>query len=167
MTFRISGAATVLGDYVSADAILPARHSFLPSEEMAQQALRELGAEVNDRLRSRSILVAGKAFGYGTGRESPARALKAAGIRLIAGGPFSRMLFRNAVNNGILVIDSVDLVGSGIQDGDEVSFDLADGIVRWKDRAFSAPPVPRIVSDIVSAGDLVSYGRQILAGQSV
>jgi len=162
MTFHLRGAATVLGDYISADSILPARHSFLPPEEMAQQALLELGADVNERLRSRPILVAGMAFGYGTGRESPARALKAAGIRLIAGGPFSRMLFRNAVNNGILVVDCPDLFKSGIVDGDEIAFDLAEGVLQWRDRVFHTPPVPKIVADIVEAGDLIAYGRALV-----
>jgi 3-isopropylmalate/(R)-2-methylmalate dehydratase small subunit len=163
MGFRIDGAATVLGDYVSADVILPARHSFLPREEMAEQALLELGAGVNARLRSRPILVAGTAFGYGTGRESPARALRAAGIRLIAGGPFSRMLFRNAVNNGILAIECVELAKSEIDDGDEVSFDLGEGILRWRHRVFCVPAVPKVIADIVEAGDLISYGRRIVA----
>jgi 3-isopropylmalate/(R)-2-methylmalate dehydratase small subunit len=162
MAFRLRGAATVLGDYISADVVLPARHSFLPPDEMAQQALLELGADVNVRLRSRPILIAGMAFGYGTGRESPSRALKEAGVRLIAGGPFSRMLFRNAVNNGILVVDCPELPKSGIADGDEVDFDLAKQSLRWRDRVFRVPAIPKIVTDIVEAGDLVAYGRDLV-----
>jgi 3-isopropylmalate dehydratase small subunit len=163
MDARIEGAATVLGEYVSADVILPARHSFLPPAEMAQQALLELGDDINRRLRSRPILVAGTAFGYGTGRESPSRALRAAGIRLIAGGPFSRMLFRNAVNNGILVVECPEFPKAGVVDGDDVAFDLATGVLNWRDRSFPTQPVPRVVADIVSAGDLIEYGRRIVA----
>ena len=89
----IKGEVTVVGGFVSADIVLPARYSFLPPSEMAEHVLGELPAEVNQSVRSRPIIVAGEAFGYGTGRESPARALRAAGVKAIVGGPFARMFF--------------------------------------------------------------------------
>jgi len=158
----ITGEVTLLGDFISADAILPARHSFLAPEDMAQHVLAEVSAPVNAAVRARPIIVAGEAFGYGTGRESPARALRAAGIKAIVGGPFARMFFRNAINNGVLVLDCPELAGCGIGDGDDLTIDVATGIIQWRERTFRAMPVPDIIQSIVAAGSLIDYGRALL-----
>lgn len=162
----IEGAVTVLGDFVSADVVLPARHSFLPPEEMAVQVLKELSPEANAGVRSRPIIVAGEAFGYGTGRESPARALRAAGVKAIVGGPFARMFFRNAINNGLLVLDCPELARSGIADDDRIVIDVVNGAVTWGERRFDVPPVPEIIRNIVAAGSLIDYGRAIVLAQA-
>ena len=156
---------TLLGDFISADAILPARHSFLPPQEMAQQVLAEVSAQVSAAVRTRPIIVAGEAFGYGTGRESPARALRAAGVRAIVGGPFARMFFRNAINNGVLLLDCPEIAGCGIGDGDELNIDVAAGAIRWRQRTFHAMPVPDIIRNIVAAGSLIDYGRALLGAR--
>ena len=159
----ISGRAAVLGDHISADVVLPARHSFLKPEQMAENVLMDLSAEANRKVREHSIIVAGEAFGYGTGRESPARALRAAGIRAVIAKSFSRLFFRNAINNGIVVIQCPQLAAMPVQDGDEISIALADGRVQWQDRSFSIAPVTDVVARIVAAGSLIEYGRELIA----
>lgn len=159
----IRGTAAVFGDHVSADVVLPARHSFLPPEGMAENVLMDMGADANRKVRTHQIIVAGEAFGYGTGRESPSRALRAAGIRAVVAKSFSRLFFRNAVNNGIVVIQCVELADEPVQDGDEIEIALTEGRVRWKERVFSIPPVSEAVARIVRAGDLIAYGRELLA----
>ncbi len=158
----IKGAVTVLGGFISADVVLPARYSFLKPDDMAGHVLEELSPEVNRRVRSRPIIVAGEAFGYGTGRESPARALRAAGVKAIIGGPFARMFFRNAINNGVLVLDCPGVVASGISDEDEVAIEAATGLIRWKGDAFQAAPIPEMIHNIIAAGSLIDYGRALL-----
>ena len=157
MKFR--GAAAVLGDYISGDVILPARFAFLDPEEMAAHVLEELDPTANARLRRAGILVAGMAFGYGTGRESSARALRAAGVKVVIGGPFARMFYRNAINNGLLVLDCPALVRDAPEDGCEIEIDTVSGNVLCAGRAYTVPPVPELISRIVAAGDLVEYGR--------
>ncbi len=158
----IEGRVAVLGDFVSADVILPARHSFLPPAEMAANVLGELGPDVNERVRSHPILVVGKAFGYGTGRESPARALRAAGVRAIIGGPFARMFFRNCLNNGVLTIECPELLAQGVQEADSVAISLDDSTIRHRDAVFPFPPVASAVLAIIAAGGLIPYGRTLL-----
>ncbi len=162
MTSLVSGPAAVLGDFVSADIILPARHSFLPPDEMAANVLGEMGREVNEAVRSSPILVVGTAFGYGTGRESPARALHAAGVRAIIGGPFARMFFRNCLNNGILTIECPPLAAAGVRRGDTVTVSLGDSTIRHGANVFTFQPIAPSVLDIVQAGGLIPYGRQLL-----
>jgi 3-isopropylmalate/(R)-2-methylmalate dehydratase small subunit len=159
----IRGTAAVFGDHVSADVVLPARHSFLPPAQMAENVLMDLSPEANRKVREHSIIVAGVAFGYGTGRESPSRALHAAGVRAVIAKSFSRLFFRNAINNGIAVIQCPELAELPVKDGDEIVISLAEGRVQWKDKSLRIAPVTDVVAKIVEAGSLINYGRQLLA----
>lgn len=158
----IRGTVTVFGDHVSADSMLPARHSFLPPQQMAEQVLMDMGPEANRKVRSHPIVVAGEAFGYGTGRESPSRALRAAGVRAVVAKSFSRLFFRNAINNGILVIQCPELAQQAIEEGDDIEIDLDAGRILWRERAFEIAPVAEAVGRIIGAGDLIAYGRELL-----
>ena len=162
----IRGSVAVLGDFISADVLLPARYSFLPPEEMARNLLTDLSADANASARRNPILVVGNAFGYGTGRESPARALRAAGVKAVVGGPFGRMFFRNAINNGVLVIDCIAVAQSGIVESDELEIDIDACELRAKGRTFPIAPIPQAVKDIIAAGSLIDYGRALIASQN-
>lgn len=162
----LRGTASIFGDYVSGDVILPARHAFLDPEDMAEHVLEELDPTANARVRAAPILVAGMAFGYGTGRESSARAIRAAGVKVVIGGPFARMFYRNAINNGLLVLDCPALVRDGVTDGDEIEINPDAGEVRCAGRSYTVPPVADLIREIVAAGDLVEYGRQIVAAET-
>ena len=133
---KLRGTVAVVGDYISGDVILPARYAFLDPEAMADHVLEELDPTANARVRRAGILVAGTAFGYGTGRESSARALRAAGVKVVIGGPFARMFYRNAINNGLLVLDCPALVRDAVDDGCEIEIDTVSGDVVCAGRAY-------------------------------
>jgi hypothetical protein len=104
----------------------------------------------------------GAARPYGSGRESPARALRAAGVRAIIGASFGRMFYRNAINNGILVVECTALARAGVADGDLVEIDPGAAAVRWDGRAFRIAEVPDLLQRIVLAGNLIVYGKTLL-----
>lgn len=56
------------------------------------------------------ILVSGYNFGTGSSREQAATALKSAGIPLVIAGSFGDIFKRNAINNGLVCIESPELV---------------------------------------------------------
>lgn len=56
------------------------------------------------------VLVAGYNFGTGSSREQAATALKAAGIPLVIAGSFGDIFKRNAINNGLVCLESPELV---------------------------------------------------------
>jgi homoaconitate hydratase len=56
------------------------------------------------------ILVAGYNFGTGSSREQAATALKAAGVPLVIAGSFGDIFKRNAINNGLVCLESPELV---------------------------------------------------------
>jgi 3-isopropylmalate/(R)-2-methylmalate dehydratase small subunit len=158
----IAGSVTVFGDYVSADAVLPARFGFLSAAEAAGHVLEDAAPGANARVRANPIVVAGEAFGYGTGRESPARALRAAGVKALIAASFGRMFYRNALNNGILPVECAELVRAGVAEGDEVEIDTGAALLRWKVRQFRIDAVPPLLQEIILAGDLIAYGRNVL-----
>jgi homoaconitate hydratase len=56
------------------------------------------------------ILVGGFNFGTGSSREQAATALKYAGTQVVLAGSFSETFKRNAINNGLLVLEAPELV---------------------------------------------------------
>ena len=158
----IGGSVAVFGDYVSADAVLPARYGFLPAAEAASHVLEEAEAGANARVRANPILLAGEAFGYGTGRESPARALRAAGVKALVAASFGRMFYRNALNNGMLPVECSELARAGVAEGDRLEIDTSAALVRWKGREFRIDAVPALLQEIILAGDLIAHGRNVL-----
>ncbi|MBM3487865.1 MAG: 3-isopropylmalate dehydratase small subunit [Alphaproteobacteria bacterium] len=162
----LRGTAAVFGDFVAADVILPARFAFLPTAEAVPHAMAELAPDANARLRAHPILVGGNAFGYGSGREATARVIKAAGVKAVIGGPFARMFFRNAINNGVLVIDCPALIAAGIADGDAVTIDLDACTAVTASGCFAIAPTPPIIRSILAAGSIVDYGRALLAARA-
>lgn len=67
------------------------------------------------------ILVSGYNFGTGSSREQAATALKAAGVPLVIAGSFGDIFKRNAINNGLVCLESpelvADLTGAHTPDG--------------------------------------------------
>jgi len=56
------------------------------------------------------VLIAGYIFGTGSSREQAATALKAAGVPLVIAGSFGDIFKRNAINNGLVCLESPELV---------------------------------------------------------
>jgi homoaconitate hydratase len=56
------------------------------------------------------ILVGGFNFGTGSSREQAATSILYSGIRLVLAGSFSETFKRNAINNGLLVLEAPQLV---------------------------------------------------------
>lgn len=56
------------------------------------------------------ILVSGYNFGTGSSREQAATALKSAGIPVVIAGSFGDIFKRNAINNGLVCVESPELV---------------------------------------------------------
>ena len=160
----LRGTLLRLGDDVRADHLLPPAYAFLSDPvEMGKYALSGLGREWPERLVGHSVLWAGRNLGAGTGREASAICLKGAGVRVIVAPSVARLFFRNAINNGILVLEIPEAATVDVADGDEVEVDLDASTLRVRDRVLPFPPLPPLIQEIVAAGGLVEYGRRLLA----
>lgn len=161
----IKGRVFKYGDDVNTDIIFPGKYTYSiqEPEEMAKHALEDLDPEFTKKVKEGDIIVAGKNFGMGSSREQAVIALVYAGIRAIIARSFARIYFRNAINNGLLVIQCPEAVDE-IDDGEVIEIDLDSHQIRKTGKAFSFPKLPPTVLGILEAGGLIPYVRDRLKG---
>ena len=151
---KLQGLATVLGDDVDTDVIFPGRYlAVLRPQDQARHLFEPLGEDFRQRVAAGGVIAAGWNFGCGSSREHAVTAMLGAGIRLVVAKSFSRIFFRNAVNNGLAVVMS-PAVAAAIADGDAVEADLQAGTARVAAAAHAIEPLPAEVLAILLAGGL-------------
>ncbi|GAA2105499.1 3-isopropylmalate dehydratase [Actinomadura alba] len=154
---RVGGTCITFGDDVNTDVIIPGRYLVsIDPAELAEHAFEPLGPEVQRRLRASSVVVAGRNFGCGSAREQASTCLIGAGITAVVAASFSRVFFRNAINTGLVAVESPEAV-TAVQDGGEVWVDYAAGVVEVGDERFRFAPYPEALRTILEAGGLIAY----------
>ena len=151
------------GDDVNTDVIFPGKYTYQPMEpeEMAQHAMEDLDPDFAKNVRPGDVIVAGKNFGCGSSREQAATCLKAAGVAAVVAESFSRIFFRNAINNGLPVIELASGTGT-IETGDAVEIDFEHGVVRHGGSERRFPPLPPEVLAILEDGGLIPHVKTVL-----
>ena len=160
---RLGGTCLKVGDHVNTDVVIPARYlTSIDPAELAEHAFEPLGAEFQARLQRSPVLVAGRNFGCGSAREQAATCLIGAGVQAVVAASFSRVFFRNAINTGLLVVESPAAV-EAVEDGGELFVDVDAGIVYVGGQGFGFPPYPASLRRIVEAGGLIPFLAEQLA----
>jgi len=156
------------GDNVNTDVIFPGKYTYavMEPEEMARHALEDLDPEFASRVESGEYIAAGKNFGCGSSREQAATCLKAAGVRAIIAVSFARIFFRNAINQGLPVIQCPEAVAV-LTDGDMIAVDFVEGEIRTPQGSFPFAPLPESVLGILDAGGLIAYTKRRLEAEKV
>jgi 3-isopropylmalate dehydratase small subunit len=152
-----SGTAYVLGDDVNTD--LNCSGKYLPGKDeafIASQAFEAVSPGFAKRFASGGIIVAGKHFGINSSREQAVHILRRMGVAAIVAPSFGRQFFRNAINNGLLV---VECDASGIADGDALTLDLdAHRLsVHGGTLVRTLPDIPQEVRAILREGGLIAF----------
>ena len=153
------------GDDVNTDVIFPGKYTYQPMEpaEMAAHAMEDLDPEFAGNVKEGDVIVAGKNFGCGSSREQAATCLKAAGVAAIIAPSFSRIYFRNAINNGLPAIELAEGT-EAIEAGDEIGIDFAAGVVEHNGKTYAFPPLPPEVLAILEDGGLIPHVKKVLGG---
>ena len=126
------GRVWLLGDDIDTDIIMPTEYLALKSiDDMKPYAFSPLRPELAGQIQPGDIIVAGKNFGCGSSREQAPEVIKALGIRCIIAKSYARIFFRNAINNGLLVMENATLADH-VKEGDEI---IADGAGMVKEGA--------------------------------
>lgn len=155
----IGGKVHILGDSVDTDGMIPGRYMTLSDpKEIAKHIFEEVDPGFVERVAPGDILVAGKNFGMGSGREHAPLGLKALGIGCIVASSFARTFFRMAVDLGLQTATCPEAV-SVAKDGDAARIDTATGVVQIGEHRFQIEPLPQFIRDIVDAGGLVPWIR--------
>lgn len=152
---RFTGRAWLLGDDIDTDIILPTEYLALRTiEEMKPHAFAPLRPELAGKIQGGDILVAGFNFGCGSSREQAPEVLKALGICCVIAKSYARIFFRNALNNGLLLIEHEELPEL-VQEGELLTVEV-NREVCWRGRKFPIREIPEQLLEIVEAGGLVN-----------
>jgi 3-isopropylmalate dehydratase small subunit len=160
MTSVIRGRARVLGDDINTDVHCSSK--YLPGRDnayVAQHAFEQVAPGFASRLQAGDVIVAGRNFGINSSREQTVHIMRAMGVAAIVAASFGRQFFRNAINNGMPV---VECSLAGVTEGDEVEIDLGAGRVAVAARGIAreVPQLPREMQAILAAGGLIAFLKQ-------
>jgi 3-isopropylmalate/(R)-2-methylmalate dehydratase small subunit len=165
MDLQIQGRAYKFGDNINSDIIIPGRYLIhIDPQKLAEHAFEVLGPEFPAKLRDFQILVAGRNFGCGSAREQAATAIQGLGIKAVIACSFARTFFRNAINDGLPIIECPELYPA-VEEGDEISIDLPAGKLLHRGKAYSFPQLPDSVRKILELGGLAAYLKTQLTAQ--
>ncbi len=165
---KIKGKVWKFGDHIDTDLIIPARFLNTSDEkELAKGCFSDIKPGFFNMVHKGDILIAGTNFGCGSSREHAPVAIKACGISLIIAKGFARIFYRNAFNIGLPLLECKEAVDD-IKEGDTITVDLSSGeIVNMnKEKIYHAMPVPEFMMNIIKAGGLVNYIKNMKGGVS-
>lgn len=159
MTEAFEARVWVLGDDIDTDIIIPTEYLALKTiDDMKPYAFSPLRPELAAQIVPGDVIVAGKNFGCGSSREQAPEIIKALGIRCVIAKSFARIFFRNAINNGLLLIES-DKMQEAVQEGDKITVEPGCAITCGT-RKFPVASLPQNLLDILEAGGLVKAMRK-------
>ena len=141
-------------DDIDTDIIIPTQYVSLPTmEEMKKYTFEPLRPELASLIEPGDIIVAGKNFGCGSSREQAPEVICALKVKCIIAKSFARIFFRNAINNGLLLIESADLADY-CAEGDMVRVEINNKLI-CNGKEYAIPIMPENLFTIIEDGGLV------------
>ena len=153
---NMTGKVWILGDDIDTDIIIPTEYLAMKTiDDMKQYAFSPLRPELAGQIQKGDIIVAGKNFGCGSSREQAPEIIKALGIQCVIAKSFARIFFRNAINNGLLLIEQPNLYDD-IKEGDTINKH-----VDYNSKEYPIAALPENLMRIIQAGGLVGAMRKL------
>ncbi|MDP3581732.1 MAG: homoaconitase, partial [Ignavibacteria bacterium] len=141
--------------------------------EQAKVVMENYDPEFGRIVNEGNILVGGYNFGTGISREQAATALKYCGIKLVIAGSFNETYKRNALNNGLLVIECPELVNDlklkfglekltvNTQIEAKVNFSISS--IEANNKFYSIGTIGEAAQELIIAGGLENWIRKNLS----
>lgn len=158
----IQTTAWVLGDDVNTD--LNCSGKYLPGKDeayIAAHAFEAIDPSFVQHFKSGDIIVAGTHFGINSSREQAVHILRRMGVAAIVAPSFGRQFFRNAINNGLLVLECDT---AGLPNGASARLDLQAHTFTVTPSDASQPPItrsfralPEAILAILREGGLIPF----------
>ena len=156
---QYTGKVWVLGDDIDTDIIIPTEYLALKTiEDMKQYGFSPLRPELAGQIKPGDIIVAGKNFGCGSSREQAPEVIKALGIPCIIAKSFARIFYRNALNNGLLLLEQPEL-HDVVKEGDTITVTV-NADVDYNGKKYPIASLPENLMEIIEAGGLVKAMRR-------
>ena len=164
MSEKIEGFANILGDDINTDDIVPSHTlTMRDPHEMAKCTLEFINPNFVKNVDRGNIIIAGENFGTGSSREEAVNVFKILGVKAIIANSFSRIYFRNLINNGIAGIEC-DWGEGTFSDGDVVQISIENGIIfnKTKDIKIKYENLPQFLKDILDSGGILNQLKKKL-----
>eukprot|EP00041_Stephanoeca_diplocostata_P030685 m.935758 g.935758 ORF g.935758 m.935758 type:complete len:738 (+) comp23806_c2_seq3:146-2359(+) len=181
-------------DNINTDGIYPGKYTYREDvtwEQMGEVVMENYDGDFADMVQPGDILVAGYNFGTGSSREQAATALRAAGVAAVICGSVSETYKRNALNNGLIVLEIPALVESLLSrtatrrrsankptillDNERAEIDMVGSYARLlqvqvspdSPRTYTSSPIPftglgKVCQDLIAAGGIEEWVKKQL-----
>jgi 3-isopropylmalate/(R)-2-methylmalate dehydratase small subunit len=156
----VTGRARLFGDDVNTDYIISSsrKRQTIDAHQLSRYLFESIARDFAASVGPEDLLVAGRNFGCGSAMEIAVTVIQAAGLRAVIAQSFARSFYRNAINNGLLVVECDT---AGIADHDRLSVSLTDDQISVRDVARgvvrAGAPLPPIMRRILEHGGLVPF----------
>ena len=156
-----TGKVWKLGDDIDTDIIIPTEFLAMKSvEDMKKHAFHPLRPGLAALIQPGDIIVSGKNFGCGSSREQAPEILAALKVGCVIAKSYARIFYRNAFNNGLLLLESDELPDL-VSEGDELTVELEAGKVQFGELTFAVAAIPPDLLQMVHDGGLVAAMRKL------
>jgi len=166
----LEGKAWVCGDYTDCYKILPPQYwsggdkaGSLDKAELSRHVMEDLDPLFAQKAADGEFqfIVSGKNFGGGgKSIEHPIIAIKGINIKAVIADSISRYFYRNAINNGLIVIVA-DGISQSVQTGNALKIDIDQGEILniTTGATMPVPPLVGIVKEIIQAGGYLNFTK--------
>lgn len=147
------------GDNIDTDVIVPGKYLSLSRPgDLAGVCMSGIDSSFAETVKEGDVILAGENFGCGSSREHAPISIKASGVSCVIAKSFARIFFRNALNIGLVVLESCAAVEE-ISCRDDVEVFLSNGIIRnnTTGREYKFIPYPPFIMDVIKAGGIKNY----------
>jgi len=163
------GHAHKFGSHIDTDQIIPAKYLVTTDPKTLGEHCMEYSPDPDfaKRVEQGDIIVADVNFGCGSSREHAPISIKGAGVSCVIAKSFARIFFRNAINQGLPVLECPEAVDA-IHAGDDIDVDLATGTIRnlTTEEVFVAKPFEPFLLELLAAGGIIEYTKRKLAAST-
>ncbi len=159
----LRGKCWKFGDNIDTDVIIPARYlNTTNPNELALHVMEDADKEFVKKASKGDIIIGGNNFGCGSSREHAPIAIKGFGISCVIAKSFARIFFRNAINIGLPIIESSEVVDESDED-DEIEIITDDGIIKniSKQKEYIVREFPQFLQEIINNGGLMNWIRKV------
>ena len=160
----IKGRVYLLGDDINTDDIVPSHTlTMRDANEMAKYTLEYIDQKFAEKASKELIIVAGHNFGTGSSREEAVNVFKILGIKAIIAKSFSRIYFRNLINNGMMSI-TCDWDDSMFSMNDQLEISIYNGQIlnKTKDLIIEVKKLPQFLKEIMESGGILNLLKKKL-----
>lgn len=153
------GRVWKFGDDVNTDLIIPGKYlDDYDPDHLASHAMEGVSKSFASEVHKGDIVLAGMNFGCGSSREQAVTALKQSGVSCVVAQSFARIFYRNAVNLGLIALESEE-AQAVFEDGDNAVLRIDESILESADGTKKAilKEMPARAMDIIRSGGLVPH----------